>query len=122
MSANTEEKPETIRIEAIEEEQTEKTNEETGTPKKVDFTKVFSTAMAQMSSNIRKQSNKRTKREETLFEEEEEDSSEEEFSEEDEDSESEEEDIRWTSINKLLESHLNITETILTMVKETKND
>jgi hypothetical protein len=121
MSANTEEKPETIRIEAIEEEQTEKNNDETGTPKKVDFTKVFSTAMAQMSSNIRKQSNKRTKREEILFEEEE-DSSEEEFSEEDEDSESEEEDIRWTSINKLLESHLNITETILTMVKETKND
>jgi len=125
MSANTEEKPETIRIEAIEEE-TEKTNEETGTPKKVDFTKVFSTAMAQMSSNIRKQTNKqtnkRTKREEILFEEEE-DSSEEDFSEEDEDSESEEEeDIRWTSINKLLESHLNITETILTMVKETKND
>ena len=118
MSANTEEKPETIRIEAIEEE---KNNEETGTPKKVDFTKVFSTAMAQMSSNNRKQSNKRTKREEALFEEEE-DSSEEEFSEEDEDSESEEEDIRWTSINKLLESHLNITETILTMVKETKND
>ena len=121
MSANTEEKPETIRIEAIEEE-TEKTNEKTGTPKKVDFTKVFSTAMAQMSSNIRKQTNKRTKREEILFEEEE-DSSEEDFSEEDEDSESEEEeDIRWTSINKLLESHLNITETILTMVKETKND
>ena len=123
MSTITEEKPETIRIEAInEEENTRKTNEETGTPKKVDFSKVFSSAMAQMSSNIRKQPNKRTKREETLFEEEEEDSSEEEFSEEDEDSESEEEDIRWTSINKLLESHLNITETILTMVKETKND
>jgi 8-oxo-dGTP pyrophosphatase MutT (NUDIX family) len=125
MSRIAEEKPETIRIEAIEEEQTEKNNEEIGTPKKVDFTKVFSTAMAQMSSNIRKQPNKqpnkRTKREETFFEEEEEDSSEEEFS-EDEDSESEEEDIRWTSINKLLESHLNITETILTMVKETKND
>jgi len=117
MSANTEEKPETIKL--IEEH---KNNEETGTPKKVvDFSKVFSTAMAQMSSTARKQPNKRTKREEILSEEEE-DSSEEEFSEDDEDSDSEEEDPRWTAINKLLESHLNITETVLTMVKETKND
>ena len=112
MSANTEEKPETI------EEQ--KNNEETGTPKKVDFSKVFSSAMAQMPSIPRKQPNKRTKREEVLSEEEEDSS--EEFSEEDEDSESEEEDLRWIGINKLLESHLNITETILTMVKETKNN
>ena len=116
MSANTEEKPETIEL--IEEQ---KNDEETGTPKKVvDFSKVFSTAMAQMSSTARKQPNKRTKREEILSEEEE-DSSEEEFSEDDEDSDSEEEDPRWTAINKLLESHLNITETVLTMVKETKN-
>ena len=115
MSANTEEKPETIEL--IEEQ---KNDEETGTPKKVvDFSKVFSTAMAQMSSTTRKQPNKRTKREEVLSEEEE-DSSEEEFSEED--SESEEEDLRWTAINKLLDSHLNITETILTIVKETKNE
>ena len=126
MSANTEEKPDNIRIEELDEqENTQKTNEETGTPKKVvDFSKVFNSAMAQMSSNIRKrtnkQPNKRTKREENLFEE---DSSEEEFSEEDEDSESEsEEDIRWTAINKLLESHLNITETILTILKDTKNN
>lgn len=121
MSANTGEKPETIRIEELDEqENTQKNNEERETPKKVvDFSKVFSTAMAQMSSNTRKQPNKRTKREETLFEEEE-DSSEEEFS-EDEDSESEEEDLRWIGINKLLEAHLNITETILTIVKETKN-
>ena len=115
MSANTEEKPETIEL--IEEQ---KNNEETGTPKKVvDFSKVFSTAIAQMSSTTRKQPNKKTKREEVLSEEEE-DSSEEEFSEDD--SESEEEDPRWTAINKLLESHLNITETVLTMVKETKNE
>ena len=115
MSANTEEKPETIEL--IEEQQT---NEETGTPKKVDFSKVFSSAMAQLPSIPRKQTNKRTKREEVLSEEEEDSS--EEFSEEDEDSESEEEDLRWTAINKLLESHLNITETILTMVKETKSE
>jgi 8-oxo-dGTP pyrophosphatase MutT (NUDIX family) len=116
MSANTEEKTETIEL--IEEQ---KNNEETGTPKKVvDFSKVFSTAMAQMSSTARKQPNKRTKREEVLSEEEEDSS--EELSEEDEDSESEEEDLRWTAINKLLKSHLNITETVLTMVKETKNN
>lgn len=120
MTTISEKKPEINRIEQLDEEQPEKNNEETGTPKKVDFSQVFKTTMAQMSSNIRKQPNKRTKREEILFEEEEEDSSEEEFSEEDEDSESEE-DIRWTVINKLLESHLKITETILTMVKETKN-
>jgi hypothetical protein len=114
MSANTEEKPETIEL--VEEQ---KNDEETGTPKKVvDFSKVFSTAMAQMSSTARKQPNKRTKREEVLSEEEE-DSSEEEFSEDDEE---EEEDPRWTAINKLLDSHLNITETILTIVKETKNE
>jgi hypothetical protein len=114
MSANTEEKPETIEL--VEEQ---KNNEETGTPKKVvDFSKVFSTVMAQMSSTARKQPNKRTKREEVLSEEEE-DSSEEEFSEDDEE---EEEDPRWTAINKLLDSHLNITETILTIVKETKNE
>lgn len=121
MTTISEKKPEINRIEQLDEEQPEKNNEETGTPKKVDFSQVFKTTMAQMSSNIRKQPNKqpnkRTKREEILFEE---DSSEEEFSEEDEDSESEE-DIRWTVINKLLESHLKITETILTMVKETKN-
>ena len=118
MSANTEEKPETIEL--VEEQ---KNDEETGTPKKVvDFSKVFSTAMAQMSSTARKQPNKRTKREEVLSEEEE-DSSEEEFSEDDEeDDEEEEEDPRWTAINKLLDSHLNITETILTIVKETKNE
>jgi hypothetical protein len=116
MTTNSEKKPE-----ELDEEQPQKNNEKTGTPKTVDFSKVFKTTMAQMSSNIRKQPNKRTKREETLFEEE--DSSEEEFSEEDEDSESEsEEDIRWTAINKLLESHLKITETILTIVKETKNE
>ena len=125
MSEITGEKPETIRIEELDEQETtQKNNEETGIPKKVvDFSKVFSSAMAQVPSNIRKQPNKRKKREEILFEEEE-DSSEEEFSEEDEDeedSESEEEDLRWIGINKLLEAHLNITETILTMVKETKN-
>lgn len=121
MTTISEKKPEINRPEELDEEQSQKNNEETGTPKKVDFSQVFKTTMAQMSSNIRKQPNKRTKREETLFEEEE-DSSEEEFSEE-EDSESEsEEDIRWTTINKLLESHLKITETILTMVKETKNE
>lgn len=121
MTTNSEKKPEINRPEELDEEQPQKNNEKTGTPKTVDFSKVFKTTMAQMSSNIRKQPNKRTKREETLFEEEEEDSSEEEFSEEDEDSESEsEEDIRWTAINKLLESHLKITETILTIVKETK--
>jgi len=113
MSSNTEEKPETIELNE------EKNNEEYGTPKKVDFSKVFNNAMTHMSSNIRKKPNKRTKREEVLSEEE---SSDEDFSEEDEDSETEEEDLRWTAINKLLESHLNITETILTMVKETKND
>ena len=116
MATISEKKPEINRIEELDTEQPE----ENGTPKKVDFSKVFKTTMAQMSSNNRKQSNKRTKREETLFEQEE-DSSEEEFSEEDEDSESEE-DIRWTAINKLLESHLKITETILTIVKETKNE
>ena len=124
MSEITGEKPETIRIEELDEQETtEKNDEETGIPKKVvDFSKVFSSAMAQVPSNIRKQPNKRKKREEILFEEEE-DSSEEEFSEEDEeDSESEEEDLRWIGINKLLEAHLNITETILTMVKETKNN
>ena len=103
MSEITDEKPETIRIEELDEENT-------GTPKKVDFSKVFNSTMAQMASNIRKQPNKRTKREETCFQEEEDSS--EEFSEEDEDSESEEEDPRWIAINKLLESHLNITETI----------
>ena len=120
MTTISEKKPEINRIEELDTEQPE----ENGTPKKVDFSQVFKTTMAQMSSNIRKQPNKqpnkRTKREEILFEE---DSSEEEFSEEDEDSESEsEEDIRWTVINKLLESHLKITETILTIVKETKNE
>jgi hypothetical protein len=69
MSANTEEKPATNRPEELDEEQSKKTNEESGTPKTVDFSKVLSTAMAQMSSNIRKQPNKRTKREEILFEE-----------------------------------------------------
>ena len=115
MSANTEEKPETIELNE------EKNNEESGTPKKVDFSKVFSSAMTHMSSNIRKKPNKRTKREEVLSEEE---SSDEDFSEEDEDSETEteEEDLRWTTLNKLLESHLNITKTLLTMVKETKNE
>ncbi len=124
MTTISEKKPAINRPEELDEEQSQKNNEESGTPKTVDFSKVFKTTMAQMSSNIRKQPNKRTKREETLFEqEEEEESSEEEFSEEDEDSESEsEEDIRWAAINKLLESHLKITETILTIVKETKNE
>ena len=69
MSEITGEKPETIRIEELDEEETsEKNNEETATPKKVvDFSKVFSSAMAQMSSDIRKQPNKRKKREEILL-------------------------------------------------------
>jgi hypothetical protein len=122
MTTISEKKPAINRPEELDEEQSQKNNEESGTPKTVDFSKVFKTTMAQMSSNIRKQPNKRTKREEEFSEEdEEEDSSEEEFSEEDEDSESEE-DIRWAAINKLLESHLKITETILTIVKETKNE
>jgi len=83
---------------------------------------IFDNVLLQMARPTNNTTKKRTKRDEVSFNEQEDnddssqessqDSSEEDYIEE------EDEDPRWNAINKLLESHLNISKTVLMLVNE----